>query len=172
MGNIKEPKYDSDQVNYGFLKKILELSDSKTSEEIKTYSKSFNSPPNPPYYVGWTYSQNNKVYRCVKDRLIGSFSIADWVVIYDQNQEDMISKNFLFLSEVELKEQIDGKIETFYQDSDPSINWDTSLLKNYHAGDYWRVNENGVYKSYIYVKYATNPVTYQWELIDVPISIF
>lgn len=172
MGNIKEPKYDTDQVNYGFLKKILSFSKEQTEKEIKTYSKSFSSPPNPPYYVGWTYSQDNKVYRCIKDRLIGSFSIADWVVIYNEKQNNLIAENFLFLSEVDVKEQSDGKIETFYQDNDPSSDWDTSILKAEHEGDYWRTLKDGIYHSYVYTKIATNPITYDWLEINVPIAIF
>ena len=38
--------------------------------------------------------------------------------------------------EEELQEQIDGKIDTFYQSSDPSTNW-TADEKAAHAGDLW-----------------------------------
>lgn len=172
MASIIEPKYDNEQITYGFLKKVLSNNLEETSKEQQQYSKSFSSPPDPPYYIGWTYTQNNKIYRCIKDRLLGSFLISDWVIIYDEKKESTMSKNFLFLSEVELKEQNDGKVETFNQDNDPSIDWETSLEKSNHEGDYWRKKENGFYNIYTYVKYATNPITFSWEPVDVPIFIF
>lgn len=172
MASIIEPKYDNEQVTYGFLKKVLSKNLEETSKEQKQYSKSFNSPPDPPYYIGWTYTQNNKIYRCIKDRLLGSFSIEDWVVLYDEKQSNLIAENFLFLSEIELLDQSDGKIETFYQDEDPAIEWNTSVLKSNHENDYWRTKVDGVYHSYIYTKMATNPVTWDWIEINVPICIF
>lgn len=173
MGNIKQPKYDNDLVNLGYLKKIInETKENINDDNNATYSKSFTSPPNPPYYVGWTYIQNNKIYRCVKNRLVGSFSLTDWVVIYDEKQNSLIAENFLFLSEVDIKKQSDGKIETFYQESDPSNDWNTSILKAEHEGDYWRTLKDGVYISHVYTKMATNPITYDWLEINVPITIF
>lgn len=173
MANIIEPKYDNEQITYGFLKKVLEKnSEEDDGDDLTQYSKSFSSPPNPPYYAGWTYSQNNKIYRCIKDRLLGSFSIDDWVVIYDEKQSDLIAENFLFLSEIDLLEQKDGKVESFYQDDDPQNNWDTSVLKSTHEGDYWRYKKDGIYNSYIYTKIATNPITYDWINVNVPICIF
>lgn len=173
MGNIKEPKYDNDLINLGYLKKTINNSEKEMeSKNDSIYSKSYTSPPIPPYYAGATYYSDNKIYRCVKDRLVGSFSISDWIIIYDEKKENIMSQNFLFLSEVELKEQQDGKIETFNQDNDPSVDWETSLEKSEHEGDYWRKNENGFYNIYTYVKYATNPITFSWELVDVPIFIF
>ena len=173
MGNIKEPKYDNDLINLGYLKKTINNSEKEMeSKNDSIYSKSYTSPPIPPYYAGATYYSDNKIYRCVKDRLVGSFSISDWIIIYDEKKENIMSQNFLFLSEVELKEQQDGKIETFNQNNDPSVDWETSLEKSEHEGDYWRKNENGFYNIYTYVKYATNPITFSWELVDVPIFIF
>ena len=172
MASIIEPKYDNEQITYGFLKKVLSKNLEETSKEQKHYSKSFSSPPDPPYYIGWTYTQNNKIYRCIKDRLLGSFSIEDWVVLYDEKQSNLIAENFLFLSEIELVNQLDGKIETFYQDNDPAIEWNTSVLKSNHENDYWRTKADGVYHSYIYTKMATNPITWDWIEINVPICIF
>ena len=39
--------------------------------------------------------------------------------------------------ETDLKTQIDGKIETFYQSNDPSADWTTTALKTEHTGDLW-----------------------------------
>ncbi|MBP3463678.1 MAG: hypothetical protein J6K45_04270 [Clostridia bacterium] len=173
MGNIKEPKYDNDLINLGYLKKTINNSEKEMeSKNDSIYSKSYTSPPIPPYYAGATYYSGNKIYRCVKDRLVGSFSLTDWVVIYDEKQNNLIAENFIFLSEVDIKEQSDDKIETFYQDNDPSNDWDTSIKKAEHEGDYWRTLKEGIYHSYVYTKMATNPITYDWLEITVPIAIF
>ena len=37
----------------------------------------------------------------------------------------------------DLQGQIDGKIETWNQTSDPSLNWSSTTLKNAHKGDLW-----------------------------------
>lgn len=45
----------------------------------------------------------------------------------------------------EIKGQIDKKSETWYQNTDPSLNWDTTL-KNEHKGDLWyNTNEDQTY---------------------------
>ena len=45
---------------------------------------------------------------------------------------------------LEIEEQLDGKIETYYQMSDPSKDWDTSDLKEKHKGDIWYDELNNV----------------------------
>ena len=43
-----------------------------------------------------------------------------------------------------LQSQIDGKIETYYQTTDPSVNWTTSELKTQHKGDMWYDSLNNI----------------------------
>ena len=43
-----------------------------------------------------------------------------------------------------LQNQIDGKIETYYQTTDPSVNWTTSELKTQHKGDIWYDSLNNI----------------------------
>lgn len=167
-----DPKYDTDAVNLRYLNKIISKENENTKKELISYGKNFNSPPNPPYYKGWTYTSNDKIYRCIKDRKIGVFSELDWIVIYDGKQNKLISDNFIYLSEIELENQSDNKVETFYQEQDPSISWDTLVTKSMHEGDYWRTKKESVYYSYIYTKLATNPIAYDWLEIQVPLSIF
>ena len=45
---------------------------------------------------------------------------------------------------LEIEEQLDGKIETYYQMGDPSKDWDTSDLKEKHKGDIWYDELNNV----------------------------
>ena len=115
-----DPKYDTDAVNLGYLNKILNNERTETEESNKQLTKNFNSPPNPPYYVGWTYTNGDKIYHCVKERLMGAFHEEDWVLTYDKKQNDLIKSNFIVLSEIDIPKQSDGKIESFYQEDDPS----------------------------------------------------
>ena len=43
----------------------------------------------------------------------------------------------------DLQSQIDGKIETWYQASDPSTSWTTAELRSEHTGDIWYNTTNG-----------------------------
>lgn len=167
-----DPKYDTDAVNLRFLNKRMSEEKESSNKELSFYGKNFSSPPNPPYYKGWTYTSNDKIYRCINDRKIGNFNESDWIIIYNGKQNKLISENFLYLSEIELIEQSDGKIETFYQEEDPSKDWQTTTDKSIHEGDYWRTKKDNVYYSYVYTKFVTNPITYGWVEIQVPLSIF
>ena len=176
MAVKSEPKYDSDEVNLGYLKKViaeLKQINSTTQETLeKVFTKNYGSQPNTPYYAGSTWTTENYIYRCIKDRLIGPFSIDDWVIIYDRKERELINNNFLFLSQVELKEQSDGYIETYYLIDDPSVEWDTNLLKSTHEGDFWRTKTEMGFCDYVYTKLATNPVSYDWLLVNLPITVF
>lgn len=74
-----EPLYDEDLINKGYLNKVL-------NKEVESYteilgSKNYSTPPKPPTYIGDTWSENGKLYRCKKDRLIGSYNQDDWELI-------------------------------------------------------------------------------------------
>ena len=66
--------------------------------------------------------------------------------------------------------KVDGKIESYYQSTDPSLNWLTSLEKNSHVGDIWY--DTTTQKTFVYYKdTSTSPVTYFWQWQDVPIEL-
>ena len=46
----------------------------------------------------------------------------------------------------EYLDQLDGRIQTFSQSTDPSIDWTTTDLKNKHTGDLWFNPDNGLTK--------------------------
>ena len=176
MAVRSDPKYDTDEVSLGYLKKVIaELKEinSTTQETLeKVFSKNYGSQPTTPYHAGDTWTTEDHIYRCIKDRLVGPFSIDDWVIIYDRKERELISDNFLFLSQVDINEQPDGYIETYYLTEDPSFSWDTSLLKSAHEGDFWRTKTETGFCDYVYTKLATNPVSYDWIETNVPITIF
>lgn len=173
---VKDPVYDKDYVNLRYLKKIIK-SINDNAEELKNniekgLIKNYGNKPNPPYNVGDTWTTENYIYRCIKSRDIGSFNMSDWVVIYDKEKEELYSQNFLFLSDIEIVEQQDGKIETYYLVDDPSVNWITTLDKSLHEGDFWRKKAETGNEDYIYTKLATNPVSYEWIKSSLPITVY
>lgn len=172
MNNIsREPKYDNDYITKGYLDKQLSDSKDTINNQIDNLPKSYSVPPNPPYYKDSLLSYNNKLYRCIRDKLMGVFSINDWVVIAtdDKTIIDFIDKTYS-VDKIQLEKQIDGKIESWYQAEDPAEEWTTDILKAKHTGDYWYdITTNNQYR---YCKKSTNPITYSWSKVDVPLTIY
>lgn len=167
----KNPQYDNDLVTLGYLKNVMNESGDETEQLIKTLPKSFNSPPVPPYYIGSVLYYDHQVYRCNKERLQGSFNWEDWSLVATDNAElrNWIDNTYS-VDKLQLEEQIDKKIETHYQENNPSLNWNTDLEKSKHVGDYWyRTTDNTQWR---YTRITTNPITYDWQQVNVPNSIF
>ena len=167
----KNPQYDNDLVTLGYLKNVMNESGDETEQLIKTLPKSFNSPPVPPYYIGSVLYYDHQVYRCNKERLQGSFNWEDWSLVATDNTElrNWIDNTYS-VDKLQLEEQIDKKIETHYQENSPSLNWTTDLEKSKHVGDYWyRTTDNTQWR---YTRITTNPITYDWQQVNVPNSIF
>lgn len=172
MNNIsREPKYDNDYITKGYLDKQLSDSKDTISNQIDNLPKSYSAPPNPPYYKDSLLSYNNKLYRCIRDKLMGVFSINDWVVIAtdDTTVTDFIDNTYS-VDKIQLEKQIDDKVESWYQSEDPANDWTTDILKAKHVGDYWY--DTTTSNQYRFCKKNTNPVTYAWAKVDVPMSIY
>ena len=165
-----QAKYDNDKVTLGQLKESI----SEIEEAIpdsSEYSKNFGLTPKPPYSVGDTWTDDGRVYKCVKERLYGAFSISDWqLVATDDSNFNQFVENVYTAYELSIPNQSDGKIESFYQDEDPSTEWDTDILKEIHNGDLWYSNSSGVQRRY--TKKNTNPVSYSWNIVSVPMALF
>ena len=66
--------------------------------------------------------------------------------------------------------KINGKIESYYQSTDPSTNWSAAAEKETHLGDIWYNTTNQ--KTFVYYKdSSTSPVTYKWQWQNVPIEL-
>lgn len=84
--------------------------------------------PEPPYDIGdlWTQGSNGDLMRCKVSRASGSYSVDDWEKA-SKYTDDSTFNTFLdgvFKDTISnLKTQIDGKIETWYQPNDPSLKW-------------------------------------------------
>lgn len=171
MATVKYPKYDNDTVTLGYLKKALNSGNTENDEKIKQLQKNYSAPPVPPYYKDSILAYNNKVYKCITNRLIGSFSWNDWQVIAtDDTTVNNFIENTYSTDKLELQEQIDGKIQTHYQDTDPAILWTTDLEKSKHVGDYWyNTTDNTQWR---FCRNATTPITYNWRQVNVPMTIY
>ena len=165
----KTPKYDNDLVPLWYLKEKLKSGDA-IEQIMQSLPQSYGSPPTTPYYEGSTLFYNNRLYRCKASRLQGAFNWNDWEVIVseDSNLNEFI-ENTYSVDKIQIQEQLDEKIQTYYQENDPNI-WATDLEKSKHIGDYWyRTTDNTQWR---FSRITTNPITYDWQQVNIPNSIF
>lgn len=130
----------------------------KEAQEASTLAQKkaqvFVSTPTIPYYKGdlWFGGATGDIKTCTNTRVSGSYTASDWAK-YNKYTDDSSLTTFIkdtYTTDVaDIRDQIDGKIETFRQDSDPSSAWKTDDVKKQHKGDIWYDTKNQ--KSYIYV---------------------
>lgn len=137
----------------------------------------FVSTPYPPYSVGdlWVQGASGDIYRCKTARASGAFSSSDWEKA-SKYTDDSALNNFIngnYNDTINnLTNQIDGKIETWFQESDPATLWTTATLKERHSGDMWYKPTAHELKYYGVVAYFTHPQTgvrtpiYRWTLVQ------
>lgn len=129
-----------------------ELQDSELAQAIaianealelgKEKNRIFTSTPVTPYDVGdlWVQGATGDIMRCKTARESGAFTSSDWERA-SKYTDDSALKNFIngdFANAIDtMTEQIDGKIETWFQTSDPASNWTTDAEKAKHVGDMW-----------------------------------
>ena len=68
-----------------------------------------------------------------------------------------------------MTEQIDGKIETWFQTSDPASNWTTDAEKAKHVGDMWYNSSTkslSCYRKTLRLVNGTATVVYVWQTIE------
>ena len=66
--------------------------------------------------------------------------------------------------------KVDGKIQSFYQSTDPSESWSTSVEKETHVGDIWYNTTNQ--KTMVYYKdTSSSPTVYYWQWQNVPTEL-
>ena len=79
-----------------------------------------------------------------------------------------------------IKNQVDGKAETWISSSDPSLQWNTNDMRDAHVGDMWLNSSSGTVAGVppmataIYTKdTTTSPATYSW-VVDgsIPNDVF
>ena len=99
-------------------------------DEIDGKAQIFINTPSTPYSTGdlWFDSSTSDIMTCVKSRETGEFTSSDWEK-RNKYTDDTAVENFINITYAEniekIKEQLDQKIETWYQDEDPAISWTT-----------------------------------------------
>lgn len=68
--------------------------------------------------------------------------------------------------------QLDGRIQTFSQDDDPSIDWTTPSLKKEHIGDIWVDTKNSITRRWLGEKWGTITDSELSELAKSKAQIF
>lgn len=132
--------------------KWSELSDAEVAQAIalandalslaKEKNRIFTATPYTPYEVGdlWVQGSSGDIMRCKTTRASGNYSSSDWEKAskYTDNTalNDFINGAYNDTIE-DLTNQIDGKIETWFQTTDPASSWTTTTLKKKHVGDMW-----------------------------------
>ena len=161
-----------------------ELQDSELAQAIaianealelgKEKNRIFTSTPVPPYDVGdlWVQGATGDIMRCKTARESGAFTSSDWEKA-SKYTDDSALKNFIngdFANAIDtMTEQIDGKIETWFQTSDPASNWTTDAEKAKHVGDMWYNSRTKLLKCYRQTFRFVNgigTVVYIWQTIE------
>lgn len=161
---------DGNWVSMSIPDEVFDMIDGKT--------QIFVSTPVPPYDIGDTWFTGTEILVCIAKREAGKYQKDDWEK-KDSYTDDSALKNFMdgdykkTLSDV--KTQIDGKAETWRQESDPASNWLTEVEKAEHKGDLW--NNTKTQKSYIYngagwEEMTSTPPQAVFDMIDGKAQIF
>ena len=132
-------------------------------ELAKDKNRIFTSTPYTPYDVGdlWVQGSNGGIMRCKTARASGSYTSSDWEVATKYTDDSALNAfiNGDYFNDIsDLVSQVDGKVECWFQTSDPSGAWTTTTLKKKHIGDMWYHTTNSE------LKYYTS--SYKWELVE------
>lgn len=115
----------------------------------------------------------NDLLRCNTSRNSGSFTISEWGLASAYTDDSALEE---FIDGYEdtikdIKTQIDGKAETWYQSTNPAAAWTTSELKASHKGDLWYCTSDIAGTSFL-----TGTTWYwdgtSWKEQDIPKSVF
>ena len=153
-----------------------ELQDSEVAQALalandalalaRTKRRIFTTTPTTPYEIGdlWVQGASGDIMRCKTTRASGNYSASDWEKA-SQYTSDAALNTFItenFASTVtDLTKQIDGKIESWFQTSDPATSWTTTALKKAHVGDMWYNSTTKLLK-----RYTVSDSVYSWTTIE------
>lgn len=147
-------------------------------DKIDGKAQIFVAEPVPPYDVGDTWFTGTEIRVCMTKRESGKYQASDWLK-KDAYTDDSALNTFLSGSYkntlTEVRSQIDGKAETWRQESDPAAAWTTTAEKAKHKGDLW--NNTKTQKSYIYngtgwEEMTSTPPEAVFDMIDGKAQIF
>ena len=140
----------------------------------KTKNRVFTTTPAPPYSVGdlWVQGESGDIMRCKTSRDSGAFTSSDWEKASKYTDNTALNNfiNGAFAETVNsMTEQIDGKIETWFQTTDPSADWKTPYDKERHVGDMWynsTTKELKCYRKNVFVLSGNKVSIFMWVKIE------
>lgn len=171
------------------------LADAATAQDTADQKRRvFVTTPTPPYDVGdlWVGNDTSDLMRCQRSRSSGNYDASDWIkaVKYTDDSElyNFVQNDYNETIQ-EIYDSVDKKAETYYQTTDPSLEWksttDTPLQdisgasildttgaeiitifesdKSLHNGDLWKNPTNN--KEYMYVDG-------EWVEMSIPDDLF
>lgn len=126
---------------------------SKAQSTADGKSRTFYGTPSGPYDKGdlWSKGSAGDLMICIRSRTDAGYAASDWVKACKYTDDTALTAfiNGDYASDIaSLGTQIDGKAETWYQDTDPKASW-TSADYAKHAGDLWYDTSSGT--------------TYRWD---------
>ena len=150
-------------------------------DKIDGKAQIFVAQPKSPYAVGdlWFNSATSDIMTCVKARnTIGEFDSTEWEKRNKYTDDSTLTDfiNNTYTTDIgNIQDQIDGKIETFRQETDPSKDWTTAEDKKKHIGDLWyntATNETFMYNGTGWSPVAGTVPDEVWGKIDSKCQIF
>lgn len=175
----------NDQKTYIFTGESWELTKTTPPDDVfdKIDGKAqiFVAQPKSPYAVGdlWFNSATSDIMTCVKARnTIGEFDSTEWEKRNKYTDDSTLTDfiNNTYTTDIgNIQNQIDGKIETFRQETDPSTAWATAEDKKKHIGDLWyntATNETFMYNGAGWSPVAGTVPDEVWGKIDSKCQIF
>lgn len=147
---------------------------SKAQDTADGKRRVFVATPTVPYDVGdlWAQGETGDLLRCIKARASGSYTASDWGKATGYTDDSALSdfvKNTYNPNLSSLTNQIDGKIETWFQTTDPATRWTTNEIKLKHVGDMWYHTTKRELRCYRQTSTTINNVVfvnYGWALIE------
>lgn len=143
---------------------------------------------NQPNYLNWPQYDDDIANKAYVDYTLQNIDVSDIrrelntlsgnVATNSSNINNLaISKldnsvfdNFITDQYNPLSHSVDSKIESFYQNTDPSTTWSTLLEKSTHKGDIWY--DTSSQRTYVYYEdTSTSPTSYYWQWQNVPTSL-
>ena len=126
---------------------------SKAQSTADGKSRTFYGTPSGPYDKGdlWSRGSAGDLMICIRSRTDAGYAASDWVKACKYTDDTALTAfiNGDYASDIaSLGTQIDGKAETWYQDTDPKASWASADFAK-HAGDLWYDTSSGT--------------TYRWD---------
>ena len=138
---------------------IRDTAISKMLAELGQKAKIFTSQPTPSYNVGDMWITEEKdLFVCIKEKESGTFDKNDWeyATRYKADLDDFKEK--YQTDKKDFQNQIDGKIQYWFQKDDPSVKWKDDNERSKHINDLWYDTGKGITK--VYTKTDTG---YEWQ---------